>query len=172
MARGIISAEQRDALLALDAGAMEETPAEARRGLNSVTVAYGLGGAAVVFAFGWFVADRWEVLGPAGVLAVSALYALLFSFTARYLGRLGFETAASVAALVAVATAPLAAFINAGGYGDYIVDGFYTLHPTEILAGAIPVALIAILVEVLLGGLERLLTPVGLRKGTLETVRV
>ena len=76
------------------------------------------------------------------------------------------------AAIQIVATAPLAAFINAGGYGDYIVDGFYTLHPTEILAGAIPVALIAILVEVLLGGLERLLTPVGLRKGTLETVRV
>jgi hypothetical protein len=110
VARGIITAEQMRALQALDAGEIPEGPAEARRGLNSVTVAYGLGGAAVVFAFGWFVVDRWEVLGPAGVLAVSALYALIFSYTSRYLGRLGFHTAASIAALVAVATAPLVAW--------------------------------------------------------------
>lgn len=78
---------------------------------------------------------------------------------------------ARTAAIQIVATAPLAAFINAGGYGDYIVDGFYTLHATEILAGAIPVTLIAILVEILLGGLERRLTPAGLRKDTLEMAR-
>jgi osmoprotectant transport system permease protein len=72
-----------------------------------------------------------------------------------------------------VATAPLGAFIGAGGYGDYIVDGFYTLHILEILAGAIPVALIALLVEVGMGALERRLTPAGLNiKGMLETARV
>lgn len=75
------------------------------------------------------------------------------------------------AAVQIVATAPLAAFIGAGGYGDYIVDGFYTLHTIEILAGAIPVALIALLVELLMSGLERALTPAGLNKGTLETAR-
>lgn len=68
-----------------------------------------------------------------------------------------------------VATAPLASFIGAGGYGDYIVDGLYKLHTVEILAGAIPVALIALLIEAGLGGLERLLTPAGLHiKGSLE----
>jgi osmoprotectant transport system permease protein len=77
------------------------------------------------------------------------------------------------AAVQIVATAPLAAFIGAGGYGNYIVDGLYTLRTVEILAGAIPVALIALLVEAGMGGLERLLTPAGLQvKGMLETAKV
>ncbi|HXR64474.1 MAG TPA: ABC transporter permease [Ktedonobacteraceae bacterium] len=74
------------------------------------------------------------------------------------------------AAIQIIATAPLAAFIGAGGYGDYIVDGFYTLHTTEILAGALPVSIIALLVEGGMSGLERLLTPAGLYKSrSLET---
>lgn len=77
------------------------------------------------------------------------------------------------AAIQIIATAPLAAFIGAGGYGDYIVDGFYTLHTTEILAGALPVSLIALLVEGGMSGLERLLTPAGISQTrTLETARV
>jgi len=80
---------------------------------------------------------------------------------------------ARTAAVQIVATAPLAAFINAGGYGDYIVTGFYLLHNVEILAGAIPVTLIALLVEVGMSSLERFLTPTGLQiKGTLETAKV
>jgi osmoprotectant transport system permease protein len=72
-----------------------------------------------------------------------------------------------------VATAPLAAFIGAGGYGDYIVNGFYTLNNVEILAGAIPVTIIALLAEGLMSWLERSLTPGGLQKqGSLETARV
>ena len=62
-----------------------------------------------------------------------------------------------------IATATLAAIIGAGGYGDYIVDGLYNLNNTEILAGAIPVAVLAMIVEVVLSWLERRLTPEGLR---------
>lgn len=62
-----------------------------------------------------------------------------------------------------VATATLAAIIGAGGYGEYIIDGVNRLDNTAILAGAIPVAILAILVEVLLGWLQRALTPKGLR---------
>ncbi|SRR5579884_2376440 len=62
-----------------------------------------------------------------------------------------------------IATATLAAFIGAGGYGDYIVDGLYKLNSTEILAGALPVAILAMLVELLMGWLQRALTPAGLR---------
>lgn len=80
---------------------------------------------------------------------------------------------ARTAAVQIVATAPLAAFIGAGGYGDYIVDGFYKLRTVEILAGAIPVTLIALLIEAGMGGLERLLTPAGLQtKGMLEAARI
>jgi len=62
-----------------------------------------------------------------------------------------------------IATATLAAFINAHGYGDYIVDGLYTLNSTEVLAGAIPVTVLALLAEVLLGWLQLVLTPAGVR---------
>jgi osmoprotectant transport system permease protein len=62
-----------------------------------------------------------------------------------------------------IATATLAAFIGAGGYGDYIVDGLYKLNSTEILAGAIPVAILALLVELLMSRLQHALTPAGLR---------
>ncbi|GHO43252.1 ABC transporter permease [Ktedonospora formicarum] len=63
-----------------------------------------------------------------------------------------------------IATATLAAFIGADGYGVYIVDGLYNLNNTEILAGAIPVALIALVVEIFMEILQRVLTPAGLRE--------
>lgn len=67
------------------------------------------------------------------------------------------------AAVQIVATATLAAFIGAGGYGDYVIDGLYKLNNTEILAGAIPVAILAMIVELFMGWLQRVLTPAGLR---------
>jgi hypothetical protein len=110
VAQGIITADQLAAIGAMAAGAGAEPAAEARRELNAVTIAYFVGGAAVVFAFGWFLVDRWEALGPAGVLAVSLVYAALFVLAGRFLGGLGFRTAASVAALLAVVMAPVVAW--------------------------------------------------------------
>lgn len=63
-----------------------------------------------------------------------------------------------------VATAPLAAFIGAGGYGVYIVDGVATFKNQEILAGAIPVAILAMIIEVCMSWLQRILTPEGIRQ--------
>ena len=62
-----------------------------------------------------------------------------------------------------IATATLAAFIGAGGYGDYIVDGLTVFNYTELIVGAISVAILAILVEVFMSWLQRALTPEGLR---------
>lgn len=62
-----------------------------------------------------------------------------------------------------VATATLAAFIGAGGYGDYIVDGLTVFNYPELIAGAIAVAVLAMLIEVFMGWLERVLTPAGLK---------
>jgi osmoprotectant transport system permease protein len=62
-----------------------------------------------------------------------------------------------------IATATLAAFIGAGGYGDYILDGIYRFKNEEILAGAIPVAILAMMTEVCMSWLERVLTPAGLK---------
>ena len=61
------------------------------------------------------------------------------------------------AAVISIGTATLAAFIGAGGLGEPIVTGL-ALNSTElILQGAIPAALLAIFVELLFEGLEKLL---------------
>lgn len=62
-----------------------------------------------------------------------------------------------------VATATLAALIGAGGYGEYIYLGIREFDNTQLLAGVIPVAILAILVELSLSWLQRALTPAGLR---------
>ncbi|HLX59614.1 MAG TPA: ABC transporter permease [Ktedonobacteraceae bacterium] len=66
-------------------------------------------------------------------------------------------------AVQVVATATLAAFIGAGGYGDYIVDGLNVLNYTELVVGAGSVAVLAILIEVFMSRLQRALTPEGLK---------
>ncbi|MBV9880423.1 MAG: hypothetical protein JO180_08000 [Gemmatirosa sp.] len=104
VAAGIISPAQRDALLALPAPAAE--PAE--RG--SIAIAYWIGATLVVAALAWFLADRWEALGPAGVLAVAVAYAALFAVATRKLAGDGFPLAAGVALSLTTATAPVAAW--------------------------------------------------------------
>ena len=66
-------------------------------------------------------------------------------------------------AVQVIATATLAAFIGAGGYGDYIVDGISVFNYTELIVGAVSVAILALLVEVLMSWLQRVLTPEGLK---------
>lgn len=71
-----------------------------------------------------------------------------------------------------VATATLAAIINAGGYGEYILLGIDRFERAAILAGAIPVAVLAMIIEVFMGWLERVLTPAGLRvRGMLDVAK-
>ena len=63
------------------------------------------------------------------------------------------------AAVQVVATATLAALIGGGGLGRLIIDGFHTGDITQIVAGAILVAILAILTEVVMGLVERAATP-------------
>jgi osmoprotectant transport system permease protein len=67
------------------------------------------------------------------------------------------------AAVQIVATATLAALIGAGGFGEYILYGTNQFDTTAILAGALPVTVLALLIEVLMGQLQYYLTPAGLR---------
>jgi len=62
-----------------------------------------------------------------------------------------------------VATATLATFIGAGGFGDYIVDGINVFNNTELIVGAVSVAVLAMIIEITLSWLQRLLTPEGLK---------
>ena len=71
-----------------------------------------------------------------------------------------------------VATATLAAFIGGGGYGDYIVDGINVFNYTELIVGAVSVALLAIIVEVFMSWLQGILTPEGLKvQGQVATAK-
>ena len=67
------------------------------------------------------------------------------------------------AAVQVVATATLAALVAWGGLGRYIVDGLAQQDYVQLFAGAVLVAVVSVLTEVVLGGLQRLLVPVGLR---------
>ncbi|MGD9763408.1 MAG: glycine betaine ABC transporter substrate-binding protein [Candidatus Binatia bacterium] len=69
------------------------------------------------------------------------------------------------AAVISVGTATLAAFIGAGGLGDPIVTGLSLTDTNLVLSGALPAALLAIAVDLLLHGVERAATPRGLRPG-------
>ncbi|MFF2481710.1 ABC transporter permease [Paenibacillus sp. NPDC058071] len=71
--------------------------------------------------------------------------------------------------LVAVQTisiATIATYIAAGGLGDIITRGIAAINNNVILAGAIPVSLLVILINLLLLVLNRWLTPKGLRHVT------
>lgn len=65
------------------------------------------------------------------------------------------------AAVINVGTATLAAFIGAGGLGDPIVAGLALSDTRMILSGAIPAALLALVVDGTLAACERLVTPRG-----------
>ncbi|HEX7335832.1 MAG TPA: glycine betaine ABC transporter substrate-binding protein [Gemmatimonadales bacterium] len=65
------------------------------------------------------------------------------------------------AAVINVGTATLAAFIGAGGLGDPIAAGLALSDTRMILSGALPAALLALLVDGVLGWSERLVSPGG-----------
>jgi osmoprotectant transport system permease protein len=66
------------------------------------------------------------------------------------------------AAVITVGTATLAAFIGAGGLGEPIITGLQLANARMILSGAVPAAGLALLVDGLLGGVEKALRPAGL----------
>jgi len=68
-----------------------------------------------------------------------------------------------IAAVINVGTAALGALIGAGGYGQPILAGIRLDDIGLILQGAIPAAILALLVQGFFEIIERLLTPRGLR---------
>ena len=62
-----------------------------------------------------------------------------------------------------IATAALAGLVGAGGLGVIVASGLANNQDDVILAGAIPITILAALSELVFGGAERLVTPRGLR---------
>ncbi|MGZ5276573.1 MAG: ABC transporter permease, partial [Caldimonas sp.] len=59
------------------------------------------------------------------------------------------------AAVINVGTATMAAFIGAGGFGERIVAGLAVNDSTVMLAGALPAAALALVVQAVFDGAER-----------------
>jgi osmoprotectant transport system permease protein len=75
-----------------------------------------------------------------------------------------FAAGARTALLQIVATVPIAALIGAGGYGDYITLGLSNeVNLSDLVLGAIAIALVALLAELGMATLQRAVTPLGLR---------
>lgn len=72
--------------------------------------------------------------------------------------------AVRVAAVQVVATAPLGALVGWGGLGRYIIDGLAQFDLVRVFVGALLVAVLAVVTEVSLGLLERVLLPHGVRR--------
>jgi osmoprotectant transport system permease protein len=66
-------------------------------------------------------------------------------------------------AVINVGTATLAAFIGAGGYGSFIVTGLALNDIPTILHGAVPAALLALILQGLFDVLDNVLIPKGVR---------
>src|SRR5437763_346704 len=66
-------------------------------------------------------------------------------------------------AVINIGTATLAALIGAGGLGEPILSGLNLNDNRTILQGAIPAALLALVVQWLFDLLDRVLIPRGLR---------
>ncbi len=69
-----------------------------------------------------------------------------------------------ISAVTAVGLMTMAAFIGAGGLGFLIFSGISTTNNAQILAGAIPSALLALVVDTLFSTVEKLVTPISLQQ--------
>ncbi|CAM3343011.1 ABC transporter permease [Brevibacillus invocatus] len=64
-------------------------------------------------------------------------------------------TGIRVASVVSIGAATMATFVGAGGLGEMIMRGIVTTDDQKVLAGAIPAALLVILVDLILGKIEK-----------------
>jgi osmoprotectant transport system permease protein len=62
-----------------------------------------------------------------------------------------------VATVITIGVATIAAAIGAGGLGEFIFRGIAMVDNSVILAGAVPAAVMALLADLMLGGIEKLL---------------
>ncbi|MGM9928031.1 MAG: ABC transporter permease [Bacillus sp. (in: firmicutes)] len=69
-----------------------------------------------------------------------------------------------VSGVCLIGWATLASFIGGGGLGDFIFDGLNLFRTDLVLAGAIPVTLLAIFLDLFLTRVENKVTPKGIRK--------
>jgi osmoprotectant transport system permease protein len=75
------------------------------------------------------------------------------------------------AVLQVIATATVAAYVALGGLGRFVVDGLASRDYAQMLAGALVVAVLAIVVDLLLAGVQRLIVSPGLPMSRVSVAR-
>lgn len=70
-----------------------------------------------------------------------------------------------ISAVTAVGLMTIAAFIGAGGLGYLVYSGIRTSNNMQILAGAVPACILALVIDSFMGILERVVVPEGLTIG-------
>jgi len=66
-------------------------------------------------------------------------------------------------AVQVMSTATLAAYVGLGGLGRYLIDGLATRELTQVVGGAIVVALLALTIEAILAISQKLMVSEGIR---------
>lgn len=103
--RGLLSAEQRDAILE------ELTTRPPDEGLNVVTLLYYGGGLLVLLAYGIFLGFQWEEMNEAGRVVIAAFSLAFFAAISTFLVQnQRFRVPGELLQVVAVAAVPLLAF--------------------------------------------------------------
>jgi len=69
-----------------------------------------------------------------------------------------------ISAVTAVGLMTIAAFVGAGGLGQLIYMGLQTNNYTMVIAGAIPACILALVMDLVIGILEKVTVPKGIKK--------
>jgi hypothetical protein len=111
---GVISALDAQNLIAWAAekypavdGGTAESPVEESKGFNLVTIAYYFGSMLMISACAWFLGDKWDDLGSAGVLATALTYAAFAAGVGWWLRQKQFLVGGGLLITVAVCLVPL-----------------------------------------------------------------
>jgi hypothetical protein len=124
---------------------------ETRTGLNFVSVAYYIGALLMISACAWFLGDKWESLGDAGVLVTCLIYAGVAAGIGVWLRANEYSTAGGLLVTVAVSLTPLVTYSiehmtgmwpldSPGSYARYypwIHGSWVAMELATIAAGAI-----------------------------------
>ncbi len=120
--RGLLSAEQRDAILE------EHTTRPPDEGLSVVTLLYYGGGLLVLLAYGIFLGFQWEAMNEAGRVVIAAFSLAFFAAISTFLiQNQRFRVPGELLQVVAVAIVPMLAFAVLDAIGLWPDDpGFRT----------------------------------------------
>jgi hypothetical protein len=122
---------------------------EQRTGLNLVTVAYYFGAMLMISACAWFLGDKWEELGSAGILATVIVYIGIVAGLGWWLRNKGYIVGGGLLITVAVCLVPLLTYAiediiglwpgeHPGGYANYYpwINGSWIVMELATIAAA------------------------------------